>query len=133
MSGTVYVVQQVVKRDPATGDLVPRWDLGPAERFGKLVYLLGPRAQPGTPESILGDLRHGLRAYDDEDFILPIGDPCFIGWAIAIAADVNSKVACLRWDGVRRDYQVIIADVFPIDDELLEPSGYGKNGTYHTS
>ncbi len=45
MTSRVFVVQEPCRRDRATGEWAPKFDLSPAERFGQMVVILPP---PGT-------------------------------------------------------------------------------------
>lgn len=102
----VYVVQHQMRWDGEK--LVPKFDLAPAEEHGKLVYLLGPQAGPFNPPSIIEELTRKLEQFTTDDCLLLIGNPCIIGWAVAIAAKVtNGEVKMLQWSGKERAYITI--------------------------
>jgi len=107
----VFVVQRQKKIDVANGALVDKFDVGPAERFGELVYLLGPSAKPWTA-SVIPELREALRGYDGErDWLIGIGSPILIGCAVAFAAHYGQgKVRFLQWNGRDRDYTPILVE-----------------------
>lgn len=108
---TVYVIQNHASYDKSTGLMVPRYDLSPAEKFGELVFLLSPVTVPNKPANAVKELRKKLCNFSDNDYLLLIGNPCFIGWATAIAADMNGgKVAMLQYNGSRQQYYVVKAD-----------------------
>jgi hypothetical protein len=115
----VFVVQNQQRRDPASGRLVPKFDLEPAREHGELVFLLGGSAKPFRPEPVLRQLREQLADFSDADSLLLIGNPCLIGWATAIAADANEgRVRLLQWSGSEGRYVAICAeDVFGDSDQ----------------
>lgn len=105
---TVYVVQQPVRKDLKSGQLVPSMDLTPALEYGELVSLLAPGQVALLPAQMLGALRHGLKDFTDDDYLLPVGDPVAIAAASIVAAEFNrGRVKVLRWDGRARAYMVI--------------------------
>lgn len=119
----VYVVQKTMRSDPQTGDLVPKFDVTPAERYGELRYLLSPSAGPWTPEAVLPELARKLDGYRAEDYLLLIGSPILIGWAVAMAAQASGGVVqCLQWSGSSQGYRAVRADLdldnYPIADAV---------------
>lgn len=110
---TVYVVQKQMRWDADRGELVPRFDLEPARVYGDIEYLLSPNAAPFNPGPIIDELRERLQDFSDDDHLLLIGNPCLIGFAVAIAADYNGRVSLLQWSGKEQRYISITADVLP--------------------
>lgn len=89
----------------------PRFDLSPAEKYGELVFLLSPLSVPNRSDEIIAELRKKLCNFSDEDFLLLIGNPCFIGWATAVAADENDgRVKMLQFNGSKKRYYVVQSD-----------------------
>lgn len=108
---TVYVVQEPVYRDHGTGLMVPRFDLTPAAVYGDIEYLTAYGTVSLTPMPVIRALRHKLRKFSDDDYILPAGDPVLIGMAVMIAADSNmGRVKVLKWDKPLNGYIVIQID-----------------------
>lgn len=99
----VFVVNEVRRRMP-DGDMVPAFDLTPASEYGDLQVLhVGPVGV--SIDFYLKAFQEALSDYQDEDFILPVGDPALIGAACAIAADMNEgRFTVLRWDREARRY-----------------------------
>ena len=100
----VYVVQEVSGRNILS-----------AEKFGKLELLLPEGSQlvlsSGPP---VKRLTHKLRNFNDEDYLLLMGDPSAIGIACAIASSNNrGRFKCLKWD--RREYKY-----YPLEVNLYE-------------
>lgn len=107
---SVYVVQNPHFTDNKTGSMKPKFDLTPAEQFGDLVYLLSPIQVPNRPREIIEQLQKKLSNFSDQDYLLLIGNPCFIGWATAVAAATNNgRVRMLQYNGKRGRYYVIKA------------------------
>ena len=101
---TVYVVQEVKGRNILS-----------AEKFGTLELLLpeGSQLVLSTGPTVRR-LRYRLRNFNDDDYLLLIGDPSAIGIACSIAATNNrGKFKCLKWD--KREYKY-----YPIEVNLNE-------------
>jgi hypothetical protein len=109
---TVFIVQNQQRRSHDNSGFVPRYDFTPAEQYGDLEFLLGPAAGPFRPESIIAELHEKLVSFSNEDYLVLVGNPCIIGWAVAIAADYNDgDLRLLQWG--RGRYQVIrVTDLF---------------------
>jgi hypothetical protein len=103
-SMTVYVVQEVTGRNILS-----------AEKFGKLELLLPEGSQLVLSVGpTVKRLTYKLRNFNDEDYLLLMGDPAAIGIACAIAATQNrGQFKCLKWD--RREYKY-----YPIEVNLYE-------------
>lgn len=102
----VYVVQKQQRFDARSGDLVPRYDtINRAAQYGEMEYLLSPTAGPFRSESIIAELKEKLKNFTDQDYLVLIGNPCLIGWAVAIAAQRSGgKVNLLQWSGRNDSY-----------------------------
>ena len=101
---TVYVVQEVKSRNVLS-----------AEKFGTLELLLpeGSQLVLSTGPTVRR-LRYRLRNFNDDDYLLLIGDPSAIGIACSIAATNNrGKFKCLKWD--KREYKY-----YPVEVNLKE-------------
>ena len=110
----VYVVQDQQRFDHERGELVPRFDLSSAEKYGELEFLLSPSAAPWASASISQELDMVLQHYDDEDYLLLVGNPVLIGMAVATAAGYNDgRVRMLQWSGRDERYLSIVA-IIPV-------------------
>ena len=108
----VYVVQKQMKVDPRTGDMVPRFDLTQADHFGRIEFLLSPKARPYSAGGIITELYNKLDTFSDEDHLLLVGNQCLVGFAMSVAADVNEgRVNILQWSGRDQAYVEIKADI----------------------
>jgi len=108
----VYLVQSTKRRHNETGELVDRFNIEPALRYGQIIELLpgGPVITSTAP--MITTLRYKLRNYSDRDYILAIGGPAEIGAAVAIAAAKNGgRVNMLVWDKPTRSYVVVPMDI----------------------
>lgn len=99
---TVYVVQEM-----------PNHDLAPAMKFGEMKVLLPPYTQIAfSTAPTIRSLRHKLRNFTDEDYLLLTGDPVAIGLACSIAAFYNSgRYTALKWDRRERLYIPVKIDI----------------------
>ena len=91
---TVYIVQEVTGKN-----------LVPARKFGELKVLLPERTNlmlSTGPE--IARLKRQLADFNDEDYLLLIGDPAAIGICCAVAATINGNFSVLKWDRQEMDY-----------------------------
>jgi hypothetical protein len=111
---TVFAIQQQMKFDGVKRELVPRFpSIFKAERWGSIVYVLSPSAHPFNPELILGDIHDKLSGFNDDDFLLLIGNPGLIGMSTAVAAYYNEgRVKFLQWSGRHGEYTEIVSKIF---------------------
>jgi len=101
---TVFIVQEVKSRNVLS-----------AEKFGNLELLLPEGAQIVLSAGpTVKRLTYKLRNFNDDDYLLLIGDPSAIGIACAIAATQNrGQFKCLKWD--KREYKY-----YPVEVNLHE-------------
>ena len=92
---TVYVVQEN-----------PKVDIVSANRFGELKALADRREQVHLrPDSIINNLKRQLRCFNDDDYLLLLGDPALIGAAMTVASNYNNgNVKVLKWDRIEIMY-----------------------------
>lgn len=84
----------------------------PAEQFGDLRTLIGRGRLVGHANLQIEELQRRLVDYNDNDYILPIGDPSAIGLCCAIAAKNNDgKFKMLNWNGAENRYYVVTAEI----------------------
>lgn len=99
MRPTVYIVQEPVRRDRNTGELVPAFDLTPAAAYGDLKVMLPTGNVALSPDPLRARLTHELRNFTDDDFLLPTGSMAAATLAAAIAAKFNrGRYKLLQWD-----------------------------------
>ena len=99
---TVYVIQEM-----------PYKDILSAEKYGKLK----PIVEPGlniyfSPAPIVSKMRQVLKNFNDDDYLLLIGDPSIIGVACSVASDINmGRYKVLKWDRRREKYYPLEFDI----------------------
>lgn len=104
---TVYVPQEVMYKNDA-GLLVPKFNIDGAAEFGELKILLPYGNVAMAPQPMIVKLRTQLKDFNDDDYILPIGDPAAIGAVLSIAADFNKgRVKLLKWRGKLHAYTIL--------------------------
>ena len=103
--GRVFVVQKTMRWDAQKGELVPKFDLTPAERHGQIEYLLSPTASPFRPGALLDELHDKLSTITENDYLLLVGNPVLIGMVVAIATGyTDGNVRVLQWSGKHGEY-----------------------------
>ena len=95
MAGTVFITQENPKVDTLS-----------ARAWGHLDLLTSSFDQVHLdPGRIVSQMRRKLRHYNDEDWLLALGDPAIIGIAVAIASESNSgRINLLKWDKREKTY-----------------------------
>ncbi len=107
----IYVIQNQHRWDEEKAEYVPRFDLAPARIYGNLKSLLTPTAAPFMSKGVIKELHEKLEHFTDDDYLLLIGNPALIGFAVAIAAFYNEgRVALLQWSGKDQNYIPIRAE-----------------------
>ena len=84
-----------------------------AEKFGDLKIMLPDRKQMILASGPLTfELQKHLKEFNDNDYLLLIGDPAIIGLCCAIASDFNNgKFKVLKWDRIDRKYYDLEIDL----------------------
>jgi len=97
----VYVVQETLGKN-----------LLSASEYGELEVLLPQGQITLSPGPSIFRLRKKLTDFNDDDYLLLIGDPIAIALAAMVAASINQgKVNFLKWDKQERKY-------FPVKSDL---------------
>lgn len=86
----------------------------PAVKYGELKILLPPDYQiTFSPGQVTKKLMVSLSDFNDDDYLLLIGDPAAIGIATAIAAHWNcGRVKMLKWDRQEKMYYPITFNLY---------------------
>ena len=84
-----------------------------AEKFGELKIMLPDRKQMILASGPLTfELQKHLKEFNDNDYLLLIGDPAIIGLCCAIASNVNNgRFKVLIWDRNDKRYYDIEIDL----------------------
>jgi len=87
-------------------------DLSAAASYGDLEVLIKSNNIGIALQPLVTSLKHALRNFSDDDYILTVGDPVAIGLASTIAANANrGRVTFLRWDRQTRAYIKIKVEI----------------------
>lgn len=107
----VYVVQNQYK-STAGGNLIPKFDLEPARVYGPLVFVLSPAADHGQPNKVIDELHIRLREMTKNDYLLLLGNPCLIGWCVAVASHyTGGLLKLLQWESRTKSYLAVSCDL----------------------
>ena len=98
---TVYVLQEMGR------------NIRSAEKFGDLKVLLPDNRQIVLSSGAIAfKLKQELKNFNDDDYLLLIGDPAIIAVAAAVAAKVNNGFfKVLKWDRDDKAYYDIEIDL----------------------
>ena len=98
---TVYVLQEMGR------------NVRSAEKFGDLKIVLPDNRQIVLSSGPLTfKLQHELKDFNDDDYLLLMGDPAIIALAGAVASDVNGgRFKILKWDRDEKKYYDIEIDL----------------------
>ncbi len=98
---TVYVLQEMGRNTRS------------AEKFGDLKVCLPDNRQMVLSSGPLTfKLKQELKDFNDDDYLLLIGDPAIIALAGAIVSDINNrKFKVLKWDRDEKRYYDIEIDL----------------------
>lgn len=98
----VFVVQEV-----------PGRNITNAFDYGDVEVLLSPGVHVVlSPGPLAKVMRQKLATFNDDDYIVPIGDPAGIAMAASIAAQVNNgRYKLLKWDRENLRYYPVSIDI----------------------
>lgn len=84
----------------------PGKNITPAMKYGEIVVMLPPGLEVAHSAGQVAELlKVKLSKFNDEDYLLLIGDPVTIGIAVAVAGFWNNaRVKMLKWDRQERLY-----------------------------
>lgn len=108
-----YIVQEPVKRDHDTGELVPMMNFNKVLDYGTPIVCL-PRGNVAfSPAPTMDKLRDKLRDFTDDDYLVCAGDPSCLAMAAMVASERNrGKVALLKWDKRTQTYIEVRVDLY---------------------
>ena len=104
---TVYVIQEM-----------PYKDVLSAEEYGELKSVIEPGFQLLlSPDPVTEKIKNVLKDFNDNDYLLLIGDPSLIGIACAVACDINmGRFKVLKWDRETQVYYPVSLDLEAKED-----------------
>ena len=111
MAKKVYIVCEPTRIE--NGQTIKSIDLTPAGKWGEMILLLRSNQSLLAPTPMIKTLTLALAAFDDTDYLVPVGDPILMCAAAGIASrNNNGRVKFLRWDRRNKDYTVIQLDLY---------------------
>jgi hypothetical protein len=106
----VFIVCEPTQR--VAGERMRTVDLTPAAKYGEPVLLLKYSQSQLDMEGTVETLQDRLDDFDDEDYLVPIGDPVLMCAAALVAASRNNgRVKLLKWDRLQHQYIPIQLDI----------------------
>ena len=114
MPSRCFIIQEPVKKDAASGQMVPMMDFRKALEYGEPVVCLPCGRVAFAPGPTVQTLNEKLRDFSDDDYLVAVGDPSAIAIAGAIAASNNrGRFKMLKWDKESRKYIKIEVNLYP--------------------
>ena len=112
---TVYCVQE----PPGTARGTPKMDVMKALSLGEVKYLFTERAQLGySAGALVHELRKKLEKFNDEDYLLLVGDPAIIATTSAVVSDINhGKFKMLKWDRESSKYYPLTVNLYQKEEK----------------
>lgn len=109
----VYIIQEPLKRDFQTGEMVPVMDFRKVLEYGDPVICLNSGRVSLTPGPTIDKLREVLKNFTDDDYLVPVGDPSAMAIAMMIIGDLNrGKCKILKWDKDSKRYIKVDVDIY---------------------
>ena len=92
-----------------------------AQEYGDIVLLFESGQQiMFSPQPAIKKLRRKLKDFDDNDYLLMMGDPAAMGIACCVASDINrGRFKILKWDKIQKRYYSVSVNIYEkceIDD-----------------
>jgi hypothetical protein len=108
----VYIIQNVMRKYP--DGTYRGLDYSQAERFGEIVYLFdGNKQVVMSPQPTIRKLKSVLKDFNDNDYLLLVGDPALIGLTTSVLVTIsNGRYNMLKYDRIEKDYFPIRVDVY---------------------
>lgn len=107
----VFIVQEPQTFDRASGRTTSKFDMSSAAEYGDVEVLLGWQAKPWDA-NVIAELKHKLSDFGPGDWLILAGNPCLMGAAAAIAADVTGgSLRLLQYNGREGRYLPVVLEV----------------------
>lgn len=128
MSNRVFLVQEPLRRD-VDGNIISRINPKSFADYGVPVIVfpwsmmekIGVQPSHEDTDALLWHAREVLKDFDDEDYLIPIGNPALIAIASIVASECNSGfVSLLDWMKKERAYRLFEIDS---DAQPIHPAG----------
>lgn len=111
----VFLTQRPSFRDPVSGEWRDKYDLRPAERFGRLVAVLPVGNIPRDVGQSVRMMEDALRDFGPSDHVLAMGDPVAIALCMLVLARRTGgrPISMLKWDRVAGEYAAHLVSTGP--------------------
>lgn len=108
----VYIIQNVMRKYP--DGTFRGLDYSQAERFGEIIFLFdGNKQVVMSPQPTIRKLRTVLKDFNDNDYLLLVGDPALIGLTCSVVSTIsNGRYNMLKYDRIEKDYFPIRVDIY---------------------
>lgn len=105
----VFIVQETPRIRASSPDLLD------ALNYGELVVLLNVgEGEDATGVYVVNRMNAMLKDFDDDDYLLLLGNPVSLAIAAACAAAHNAgRFRCLKWDKKREAYLPVTVNLYP--------------------
>lgn len=111
---SVYIVQEPMIRDIATGQMVSQFDFRNVLEYGDPIICLPNGRVALNPAPTVQQLKDKLRNFSDDDYLVAVGDPSAIAIASAVACNNNmGRMKLLKWDKNHKRYIMVAIELFP--------------------
>lgn len=108
----VFITQEVMVRSPDGRGFERKFDLTSAEQYGTLEVLIGSGQSAVSSVPVMRQLRERLAGFNDDDFLVMMGDPSIMaGAAMVASANNNGRVKLLKWDRRSARYIPVQLDI----------------------
>ena len=95
----VFCTQIPHRMDADTGKLTPALSVASAQEFGTVTVLMGPRGSFFDTKELARQISYDLREFNnDQDCLLPLGDPILTASCCAFLGRRFDYFDVLRWD-----------------------------------
>lgn len=99
MMNRCFLPQEPTRYDAATGLRKVTMDFTPALRYGEIKVCLPPNISLFATHPVAVALREQMKDFDEEDYLIAVGDPTLIGMAFHIALmKTGGRFNQLKWD-----------------------------------
>ena len=107
-----YIIQEPLKKDLTTDQMVPVMDFRKVLEYGDPVICLPNGRVSLTPGPTIDALKEILKNFTDDDFVVSVGDPSamFIA-AMVIGQQNRQRCKLLKWDKKAKQYIVVQVDL----------------------
>ena len=108
----VYIIQNVMRKYP--DGTYRGLDYSQAERFGEVIFLFdGNKQVVMSPQPTIRKLKTVLKDFNDNDYLLLVGDPALIGLTTSVLVTIsNGRYNMLKYDRIEKDYFPIRVDIY---------------------